>query len=547
MKKLNKIAQRKGTTVKYSGKTYPSVKALCLGVKSTVSSSQASSRIHGYCRKHQKVATEIPHDRLHDALFLSVEDYRFKYGTRRSYIQFKGREWQRKDLHKVYGTKISACYRLFQQRLRKLETRFGSPLDDIQIINALELNAQEYRDRYPAGNSKPFTYTGQQFPEHTGSTFPSLKLFLNLIGLEREYGNFKNRSKDDNYISQKIDMWPEYYAPPSSKGLIYKITCRKTGLSYVGRTYFSANKRWIGHKQSAKEESNTVFHKAIRQHGCESFTIEVLESDIHETLLGSRETYWIEECGTLTPKGYNSVAGAVSARRKGKIIYIGGRKFIGIAGLAEELHEESGVAQHVIIKRYKKGIRSYAELTESARVHSDHQMAGTGIWRRWKSMWNKYKEPGEICDAWKDFDRWFEDIGQYEKPEHHIVRVDDRLPWQVDNVNWVSVQSKIENVHGKTQKAFGKEYPSIKALAEAFGIGTSTLKYRINAKGMTPEDAVKTPKGPSSGQPFEYQGVIYKSRHAAAVVLAPKYGLTYHQARDRLTRKVPLDKKSPGI
>ncbi|WP_110985515.1 hypothetical protein [Acaryochloris thomasi] len=118
------------------------------------------------------------------------------------------------------------------------------------------------------------------------------------------------------------------------------------------------------------------------------------------------------------------------------------------------------------------------------------------------------------------------------------------MPWQVDNVEWVSVQSKVERVHGKVQTAFGKEYPSIKALAEAFGLGTSTLKYRINNQGMTPEEAVTKPKGPSSGKSFEYQGIRYKSRHAAAVALAPKYNLTYHQAKDRLTRKVPLDKKS---
>ncbi|PZD73779.1 hypothetical protein C1752_01536 [Acaryochloris thomasi RCC1774] len=386
MEELKKTAQRQGTTVIYLGKTYQTIKDLCREVSATASNSQVGSRIFGYCRKYHKVATEIPHERLHDALFMSVSDYRLKYGTRRSYIQFKGRKWQRQELYNACRDENSGSYKRFQQRLRKLEKRFSIPLKDIQIIDALNLDIQEYREKYPAGNSKPFTYTGQQFSEHTGSTFPSLKLFLKLVGLEEEYGTFKNRSKGDSYISQKIDIWPEYFAPPSSKGLIYKINCTKTGLSYVGRTYFSAQKRWNGHQQSAKEGSNTIFHKAIRKYGSESFRLEVLENNIHETLLGSRESYWIKNSDTLTPKGYNSVAGAETARRRGKIIYIGERKFIGIAGLAEELYEESGVAQHVIIKRYGKGIRSYKELTEPARTHSDHQMAGTGIWRRWKSM-----------------------------------------------------------------------------------------------------------------------------------------------------------------
>lgn len=97
-------------------------------------------------------------------------------------------------------------------------------------------------------------------------------------------------------------------------GSIYKITCKPTGLSYVGQTCdikyrketpynYGPRGRWSDHVSSAKK-SNTPLSKAIQEHGRENFTVETLESDLLERL-DELEAKWIMKLNTVVPHGYN--------------------------------------------------------------------------------------------------------------------------------------------------------------------------------------------------------------------------------------------------
>lgn len=97
-------------------------------------------------------------------------------------------------------------------------------------------------------------------------------------------------------------------------GSIYKITCRPTGLMYVGQTCdikyrnetpynYGPRGRWSDHVSSAKK-SNTPFSNAIMKYGRDQFTIEVLESDLLERL-DELEAKWIMRLNTVVPNGYN--------------------------------------------------------------------------------------------------------------------------------------------------------------------------------------------------------------------------------------------------
>lgn len=85
---------------------------------------------------------------------------------------------------------------------------------------------------------------------------------------------------------------------------VYVIQNSVNGKLYVGKT-FSPNSRWYKHKWEAKNGSEVYLARAIRKHGENAFTFEVLELCESEEQALEYETEWIEWLGTRAPRGYN--------------------------------------------------------------------------------------------------------------------------------------------------------------------------------------------------------------------------------------------------
>lgn len=81
----------------------------------------------------------------------------------------------------------------------------------------------------------------------------------------------------------------------------YRIETRE---SYIGKTV-ELNQRIALHKR-AQEKNH--FHKAIRRYGIESFAFEILEV-APESILFSREMFWISAMDTFKGPGYNLTPG----------------------------------------------------------------------------------------------------------------------------------------------------------------------------------------------------------------------------------------------
>lgn len=107
-------------------------------------------------------------------------------------------------------------------------------------------------------------------------------------------------------------------------GIIYKMTNTKTNMHYVGQTRShrkNRNKyRPFGHIgrfndhfseafTNAKKNQSVYLNNAIRKYGKEVFTIEVIELCTIEAL-DERETFYIKQCKTLFPNGYNLIEGS---------------------------------------------------------------------------------------------------------------------------------------------------------------------------------------------------------------------------------------------
>jgi group I intron endonuclease len=94
---------------------------------------------------------------------------------------------------------------------------------------------------------------------------------------------------------------------------IYCITNAVNGKQYVGQTKEGTKKRWMYHVRDAfctpKNRGCPILCRAIRKYGKDAFVHNVLE--VVHTLEESnlRETFWIKELNTLSPRGYNCVSG----------------------------------------------------------------------------------------------------------------------------------------------------------------------------------------------------------------------------------------------
>jgi len=90
--------------------------------------------------------------------------------------------------------------------------------------------------------------------------------------------------------------------------IIYKVTNKKSGNSYIGKTEKSLEKRKKGHFKKAKRNPNSIFHKALKSYGKENFKWEIIyeADDINE--LNEKEKYYIKEFNTFE-HGYNMTKG----------------------------------------------------------------------------------------------------------------------------------------------------------------------------------------------------------------------------------------------
>lgn len=94
------------------------------------------------------------------------------------------------------------------------------------------------------------------------------------------------------------------------KGIIYKITNKVNGKSYIGQTRYTIEFRL---KQHQYKKDNTYFHNAIQKYGIENFDMKILEECNIEDL-NSREIFYIAKYDTFK-NGYNLTIGGDGNKR----------------------------------------------------------------------------------------------------------------------------------------------------------------------------------------------------------------------------------------
>ncbi len=105
-------------------------------------------------------------------------------------------------------------------------------------------------------------------------------------------------------------------------GIVYKVTSKTTGKSYIGATSLSLNVRKALHIHRMHSDRTAPFYEALRGYGRKDFTWTVLREVENSYDLQEQEDWFIRELKTLVPNGYNAYFGrnnALSAESREKI------------------------------------------------------------------------------------------------------------------------------------------------------------------------------------------------------------------------------------
>lgn len=427
-----------------------------------------------------------------EALYMPVKEYMEKYSVRKSFVNVEGQEIELADYYKKHKEKADVDYPTFRSRLK--HSKNSDALDSEILNHALILSYEEWISFYGGGRHRSFIYTGDLYPEYSGKRFHGISAFLRVIGNYSDKTKVWSRIKlgweIDSALSIPVDFRTERF------GRIYKVTRLSTGQIYIGLTFSSIEQRWSFHLSNARGNSEKKIAQAIRDDGPEGFHLEILEDNIDSPLkLKEREKYWVKKLDSRGHNGLNTAPAGGLGSSKGVPVIFEDESFESIKEAGYVLGKRNGIPSFTVERCIRKGL----QLPKKTRKHSKHSEAGTNLFRRWLAL--KKRHENDIDSEWRDnYDIFKKDVGQKPSGKLRLIRINSEKPWGPGNCFWGNDTEFVQSIHGNSITAHGKSYPSIKALADAFGIGYSTLKNRISVQKLTPENAVDLPLGPTTGK-----------------------------------------------
>ena len=143
----------------------------------------------------------------------------------------------------------------------------------------------------------------------------------------------------------------------------------------------------------------------------------------------------------------------------------------------------------------------------SIEANTTHGQSSSSIrtpeYKAWQAMKDRCTNPNNsryeayggrgitFCDEWKDFTKFFEDMGSRPSDGHTLERRNNDLGYSKDNCYWATQQEQAVN---KRNTLFIGDIP-LATLAKQYDIPKNTLRFRI-IHGWSVEDALNTPVRP---------------------------------------------------
>lgn len=116
-----------------------------------------------------------------------------------------------------------------------------------------------------------------------------------------------------------------------------------------------------------------------------------------------------------------------------------------------------------------------------------HGMRKSKVWAVWSGMnsrcnnkshksFEKYGGRGiTVCERWKNFESFYEDMGEPPDSSFQIDRIDNNLGYSPENCQWATrSQNQRNRSNSKLWIRDGIEYPTLESMAKAFGVSIQT-------------------------------------------------------------------------
>ena len=87
----------------------------------------------------------------------------------------------------------------------------------------------------------------------------------------------------------------------------------------------------------------------------------------------------------------------------------------------------------------------------------------------------------EICDRWKIFQNFYDDMGLPPFPRATIDRIDNDGPYSPDNCEWATYAEQANNSSQTRHVVVDGETMPLKRAAKKMGIAAGSLRGRLNA------------------------------------------------------------------
>jgi len=108
--------------------------------------------------------------------------------------------------------------------------------------------------------------------------------------------------------------------------------------------------------------------------------------------------------------------------------------------------------------------------------------------------WANYGGRGiTVCERWKKFENFFEDMGECPSKAHSIDRIDNDGPYSPENCRWSTRKEQSRNTRSNFNVTFQGKTQTLMAWVEELGLTYATISGRIHQLGWTPEEALSIP------------------------------------------------------
>ncbi len=168
-------------------------------------------------------------------------------------------------------------------------------------------------------------------------------------------------------------------------------------------------------------------------------------------------------------------------------------------------------------------------------------------YNRWNGMMQRCTNPQayayehyggrgiSVCDRWKVFENFNEDMGDPPTPEHTLERLDVNGNYEPGNCTWATRQEQARNRRNNVHYEHNGEQHLLDDLAEEYSISPRTLRDRIKKQGMSMAEALVAPKR------WTNVYVTVDGQQVTQTEAARKGGISVQTLRSRLGRGMSLE------